>query len=213
MYFEELLAIVGDEPVFETGLLLAGDVNPGYVRRQLSDWVQTGKLWQLRRGLYMLAPPYQKVRPHPFVAANHLVSGSYVSLQAALAYYGHIPEYTPVITSVTTRRPGEWETPLGQFTYRHIRDDLFFSYEYVQVDDRQSAFIATPVKALLDLVYLQPGGDSEAFIESLRLQNLGRFNVDQVKWVAEQMGKPKLYRAARRIARLVAAEAEDYQTL
>lgn len=213
MYFEELLAIVGDESVFETGLLLAGNVNPGYVRRQLSDWVQTGKLWQLRRGLYMLAPPYQKVRPHPFVAANHLVSGSYVSSQAALAYYGHIPEYTPVITSVTTRRPGEWQTSLGQFTYRHIQSDLFFGYEYVQVDDRQFAFVATPAKALLDLIYLQPGGDSEAFIESLRLQNLDRFDVDQVKRVAGQTGKPKLYRAARRIARLAVAEAEDYQTL
>ena len=59
MEFQELLHVVGDEPLFETGLLLAGDVNPDNVRRQLSRWTAAGKLYQLRRGLYALAPPYQ----------------------------------------------------------------------------------------------------------------------------------------------------------
>jgi hypothetical protein len=36
MRFEDLLEIVDREPVFETGLLLAGDVDPADVRRQLS---------------------------------------------------------------------------------------------------------------------------------------------------------------------------------
>jgi hypothetical protein len=36
MKFQRLLEIVGDEPVFEAALLLAGDVNPANVRRQLS---------------------------------------------------------------------------------------------------------------------------------------------------------------------------------
>jgi hypothetical protein len=31
MKFEELLTAVGDEPLFETGLLLAGDVDPAAV--------------------------------------------------------------------------------------------------------------------------------------------------------------------------------------
>ncbi len=35
---ERLIEIVGDEPVFETGLLLAGDVDRANVRRQLSRW-------------------------------------------------------------------------------------------------------------------------------------------------------------------------------
>jgi len=70
MNFERLLRIVGDEPVFETGLLLAGEVDPRHVRRQLSRWVRAGRLYQLRRGLYALAPPYRKVKPHPFLIAN-----------------------------------------------------------------------------------------------------------------------------------------------
>lgn len=40
MEFTTLLEIVGDEPVFETALLLAGDVDPRDVHRQLSRWVR-----------------------------------------------------------------------------------------------------------------------------------------------------------------------------
>ncbi|MFH1314516.1 MAG: type IV toxin-antitoxin system AbiEi family antitoxin domain-containing protein, partial [Candidatus Eisenbacteria bacterium] len=78
MEFLELIEIVGDEPVFETGLLLAGEVDPADVRRQLSRWTKAGRLYQLRRGLYALAPPFQKVKPHPFLIANRMVRASYV---------------------------------------------------------------------------------------------------------------------------------------
>ncbi len=83
MKFEELLTVVGDEPLFETGLLLAEDVDANDVRRQLSRWIQSGRIRKLRRGLYTLAPPYQNVVPHPFLITNALVPGSYVSLQSA----------------------------------------------------------------------------------------------------------------------------------
>ena len=36
MNFEQLLALVGDEPLFATSLLLAGEVNPDYLRVQLT---------------------------------------------------------------------------------------------------------------------------------------------------------------------------------
>ena len=117
-----------DEPVFETGFLLAGEVDPADVRRQLSRWVKGGRLLQLRRGLYALAPPYRKVTPHPFVVANRLVRGSYVSLQSALAYHGLIPEHVPVTTSMTTGRPQRRENPLGSFEYHHVRKDLLTGY-------------------------------------------------------------------------------------
>ena len=79
MEFTRLLEIVGDEPVFQTGLLLAGDANPASVRRQLARWTKARRLYQLRRGVYALAPPYQRVRPHPFHVANRMVRASYVS--------------------------------------------------------------------------------------------------------------------------------------
>ena len=41
MTFNELVEIVADEPLFETGLLLAGAVDPADLRRQLSRWTRT----------------------------------------------------------------------------------------------------------------------------------------------------------------------------
>jgi predicted transcriptional regulator of viral defense system len=208
MFFEELLTIVGQEPVFDTGLLLAGDRDPNYLRRQLSEWIKTGKLWQLRRGLYALAPPYQKVIPHPFLVANRLVSGSYASTQAVLAYFGLIPEYAVAKTSVTTRRPGLWQTPLGDFYYRRIRPELFFGYERLQVAREQYAFIATGEKALLDLIYLTPGGDDADYLKSLRLQNLERLDLLTLQRMAEKIEKPKILRAVETIAALSMSESE-----
>lgn len=213
MYFEELLEIVDREPVFETGLLLAGHINPDYLRRQLVEWVNTGKLWQLRRGLYAVAPPYQKVQPHPFLVANRIVKGSYVSLQAALDYYGHIPEVVSAVTSVTTRRPEERETPLGHFLYRHVRSGIFYGYQRYQVTPEQFAYVASPEKSLLDLVYLQPGGDDGGYLASLRLQNLDRFDLERLWALADGSGKPKIQRAAQAITDLVGLEIAGYEYL
>ena len=170
MKFDELLSIVEDEPVFDTSLLLSGDVDPAKVRKQLSRWASSGRLHRLRRGLYALAPPYRKVKAHPFLVANRMVRPSYVSLQSALAFHGLIPESVPVTTSITTGRPGEFSTPLGTFVFRHVRTPLFQGFREVEMDTLQPAFVATPEKGLLDLLYLEKGSDSEAYLAELRLE-------------------------------------------
>lgn len=213
MEFSELLQIVGSEPVFETGLLLVGDVDSAHVRRQLSRWTKAGRVYQLRRGLYALAPPFQKVRPHPFVVANRLVPGSYISLQSALAYYGLIPEAVPITTSVTARRPGRWSTPLGVYEYRHVKTELLFGYQRIDLGSDQQAFVATAEKALLDLVHLQPLGDTPACLSELRLQNLERLSLDQLHNQAARARSPKLCRAVDRITELAEAEAKEYEIL
>ncbi len=213
MDFEHLLHIVGDEPLFETGLLLAGAVDPLHVRRQLSRWVRAGRLIQLRRGLYALAPPYRKVKPHPFLIANRMARGSCVSLQSALAHYGLIPEYVPLVTSVTTGRPARWETPLGTFEFRHLKPDLFFGYHRLDLGGGQSAFIATPEKALLDLIYLTPGGDAPDYLRGLRLQNLERLDLTALRRMADRFARPKMRRAAEQIIALARVEAEEYEAI
>lgn len=213
MDFAGLLEIVGDEPAFETGLLLAGASDPNTVRQQLTRWTQAGRLFQLRRGVYALAPPYQKSRAHPFRLANLLVKGSYVSLQSALAYYDLIPEYTPSVTSVTTRRPAAWTTPLGNFEYRHIKSGLYYGYELTEPSPNQFAFVATPEKALLDLVYLTARADTLSYVAELRLQNLEQLKLEYLMKLAEQSGQPKLLRAARLIARRAEQEKAEFEQL
>ena len=105
MKWEELLRLVGDEPVFSSGLLLSGGTPERQIRIQLSRWVRAGRLHQLRRGLYVLAPPWRKVEPHPFLVSNRIRKGTYVSLQSALGWHGAIPEHVPVVTAVGPGRP------------------------------------------------------------------------------------------------------------
>jgi predicted transcriptional regulator of viral defense system len=206
MEFTHLLDIVGNEPVFETGLLLAGAVDSKDVRRQLSRWTKAGRLYQLRRGLYALAPPFQKVKPHPFVVANRMMRSSYVSLQSALGYYGLIPDVVPVTTSITTDRPGQWQTPLGVYTFRHIKIERFVGYRLVDLGDNQQAFVASPEKALLDLVHLQPGGDSAEYLQELRLQGMERLDLEELQHQAELTSSQKLRRAAAFVIKLAQGE-------
>ena len=212
MKFDQLLAIVADEPLFETGLLLAGAVNPSTMRRQLVRWTQAGRLYQLRRGLYALAPPYRQVVPHPFLVANRLVRGSYVSGLSALAHAGMIPEYVPEVTSATAERPQFRQTPLGRFSFRHLKTDLLYGYQQVELARGQSAFVAAPEKALLDLIYLQPQGDAPAYINELRL-DLGAFDLKELDRLATIAARPKLLRAARRIRALARDAMLGYETL
>jgi len=212
MKFDDLLASVSKQPFFETGLLLAGEVDPADVRRQLSRWVQAGRVIQLRRGLYTLAAPYQQTPPHPFLIANSLLPGSYVSLQSALAYYGLIPEYVAQTLSMTTQRPSRWRNAAGNFRFHHIAPHLFFGYQQVTLTPSQDAFIALPEKALLDLVHLTPDGDNPAYLAELRLQNLERLDPQRLQKLASRAGKPKWLRAANRISALIEDEASTYTT-
>jgi predicted transcriptional regulator of viral defense system len=213
MKFKDVLTLLGQEPVFETGLLLAGAVAQADVQRQLSRWVQAKRIYQLRRGLYTIAPPYQKVAPHPFLVANRLVQGSYVSCQTALAYYGLIPEYVAITISVTTQRPGRWTTPVGHYEFRHIKLPLFTGYQRLEVIQGQWVYLARPEKALLDLAYLFPGADDPAYLQELRLQNLYQLDTDRLWEFATKANSPKLLRVAEQVVKMVQQEEADYEIL
>jgi predicted transcriptional regulator of viral defense system len=203
MKWEELLMHVANEPVFRTGFLAATGESLPALRMQLSRWVKAGKLIQLTKGLYTLAEPYSKVKPHPFVLANAMKKASYVSLESALGYFGFIPEHVPAVTSVTTLRPERMETPLGRFLFRRIKKSWFHGYSQVDLGPGQSAFVAAPEKALLDLIYLTPGADDCDYLLELRLQNLERLDREALVRTARNSGSRKLSRAADRLEQFI----------
>jgi hypothetical protein len=212
MEFDALLAKVKDLPLFSSNLLQVGDTLPAQVQKQLSRWVKSGKILQLRRGLYTLAEPYRKAAPHPFTIANQLLTPSYISLQSALAYYGMIPEAVPSVTSVTSRkRTQTFSTPLGHFSYRSLQPDLFSGFRLLDMSPTQRAFLARPEKALFDLIYLTPKGERLAFLKSLRLQNMDLLDLEWMQAFAAEIGKPKLARAVDNLAEM--APGERYQNL
>lgn len=203
MKYDQLLEIIGVEPILSSSMLVAGGMDPSDLGRQLSRWVKSGKLIQLRRGFYTLPEKYRKAPVHPFVVANALKRASYVSLQSALGHYGLIPEYVPSVTSVTTGRPGTYATTIGDFIYRHIKHELFAGYSVMDVGSGREAFVAKPEKALLDLLYLTPRSDTPAYLDELRLQNAGILNAGLLSELASVSGSRKLTRAVAGIMNII----------
>jgi len=202
MKFDELVELTGELVCFTTGFLTGGQ-DPRQIRLQLSRWVKDGRVIRLRKGVYVLAAPYRKVRVEPFCIANSLKRPSYVSAQSALAWYGLIPEYVAAVTSVTTGRPETIETPLGRYEYRHVKQSLFHGCRQVDLMEGQRTVVATPEKALLDLIYLTPGGDSPDYIRQLRLQNLDRLDTADLRNEAHHLKNCKLMRASEAIIDVV----------
>lgn len=195
MEFETFLKQVRGLAVIESENISEGFSSRNALEVQLTRWAKQGKLVQLRRGLYVLSELYRKVDPFEFFLASVIKRPSYISLEKALEYHNLIPEGVATFTSVTTQRPGRYATRLGTFDYRHLRVFLFWGYEAVTVR-HETAFVALPEKALLDLFYLKPVRPSLDYLEGLRLQNMEKVNKARLLTFARRFKKPKVLQAA-----------------
>jgi predicted transcriptional regulator of viral defense system len=203
MKFRELLKLIGEEPIFTSSLLMAGNISASSVRQQISRWVSEDKILQIKRGLYAIARPYRNKESHPFLIANMIKKASYISLQSAMEYYDIIPEYAPNITSVTTGRPEEINIKPGKFIFKHLKKNLFWGYTEKEIVKGTSIFISTPEKALLDLIYFTPDSDNLGFIEELRLQSTEKIDIDLLMNYSKKFKKPKIERAAYLIKKII----------
>ena len=122
-----------------------------------------------------------------------------------MAFAGAIPEYVAETTSVTAGRPGVRTTVLGRFSFRHLKGSLMFGYRLTALGQGQSAFVAEPEKAVLDMVHLHPGGDRRPYLEELRL-DFDTLRLDRLDAFAAVAATPKLTRAAR-VLRDIACDA------
>lgn len=179
MTFDDLIKLIGQFPIVSPNLLTQKGLDDKYLKVQFSRWVNSGKLIRLRRGFYVLPEKYRKIQLFEPYIANQLKNPSYLSLEKALEFHGMIMEAVYVNTSVTTKRPCSYKTAFGEFEYRHVKTDLFWGYLPVTMN-KQTAFIATPEKALLDLVYLNKIKPNCGYIEGLRLQDLDKFSIKKL---------------------------------
>lgn len=121
--------------------------------QKILDMEKKGEVIRLKRGLYIMA----NAKPNPFLVANHLYGPSYVSRESALRYYGLIPEHVESITSVTTLRSKAFDNTLAHFSYLHLPMDYYSLDVCIQTEGEVSFQIASPQKALADLVVLTSG--------------------------------------------------------
>ena len=111
---------------------------------------------RLKKGLYVCNPEITGKILSTELIANHLYTPSYVSMSSALRYYGLIPEAVYTKQSMTLKHSKDFDTPLGRFEYTHISKKAF-SVGLTNIRKDGYAFvIATPEKALCDLIANSP---------------------------------------------------------
>lgn len=211
MKWYEFLKKAGNLPVIDVEILLAGVADTRPVKVQISRWVKSGKLIQVKRGIYLLSKDYRKKEVFEPYLASILMSPSYISLEKALEYHGLIPESVPVYTSVTTKRPAKYVTKAGVFSYRRVKKPLFWGYDSVSVD-KQTAFVAFPEKALLDLFYLNGMNIPPAYLKELRLQNTEKIDTARLLVFAKRFKSRGIMTAAKRVVKYITKEAENQKT-
>lgn len=126
-----------------------------YISRSL----KRKELIQLKKGLYISADFFNINRgdiSYSFYLANILRTPSYVSSWAALQYYNLATEVVHTITSVTLKTTRAYETKAGNFAYQSIKKELFSDFSLVK--GKFDFFIASPSKALFDLLYFKTRG-------------------------------------------------------
>ncbi|MBP5776310.1 MAG: hypothetical protein J6W56_02055 [Prevotella sp.] len=137
-------------------------------RNNLTRWCRKGLLVKLRNQYYAFSE-YRQMPEFSRYVANRMYAPSYISLHSALSFYGMIPEEVVQLTSVTTLKTAKFENAFGTFHYQNVKTPLFFGYEIRTMQNGRGLMFATPEKALLDLLYLNPYYKSEQDMEELRL--------------------------------------------
>ncbi len=145
-----------------------------------------GRLVRLKKGLFVVGERDSELPVSTEVIANHLCAPSYVSLHTALRFYGLIPEAVRITQSMTVKPATTFENVFGYFVYHHI-DRAAFSVG-IRLESIGSATftIATPEKALCDLIAVTRGvnlrylKDVRLFLEEdmrFDMEALSRFDV------------------------------------
>ncbi len=164
MRYLDLYNAFKDVPVFTLNEIRNIDHN--FHRPRLNEWQNKGYIKKITRGFYLF-PENIRGEKTLFEVANRIYNPSYISCETALAYYGLIPEGAYQMTSVTTLKSYLFQTPVGSFRYRSIIPRLFFGYEPIR-NNGNIYKIATPEKAILDMLYYHPELKQAEAIEGMR---------------------------------------------
>ncbi len=132
------------------------DITPNALRLAIKRAVDAQHLIQLKKGFYVWSAKDMGQPLSKLIVAGKLCAPSYISFESALSYHGLIPEAVYTTTSAhTQRRTKSFTTPLGDFSYQYIPSRSFpLGVRYETNTENDHFMMATPIKALLDLVFV-----------------------------------------------------------
>lgn len=142
----------------------------------------SGNILRLKKGLYVVSPEISRMELSVFLIANHIYGPSYVSMQTALRYYGLIPENVHSIQSMTLGLGRDYMNSLGTFLYTHVSEEYYNIGITIKDSCGVSFMIATPEKALCDLMVYTPNLNLRFQTEiSDYLEYDIRFDMDEIQ--------------------------------
>ena len=147
---------IGNIP-FDLGILSSLFPDTKHIREKARRLETDGTIIRLKRGLYVASPDETGKVINRQLLANHIYGPSYVSLQTALRHYGMIPERVHLVQSLTTKHGRSFETPVGNFIYENCNPEYFPIGVRPTTEDGVTYLIATPEKALCDLINYSKG--------------------------------------------------------
>lgn len=187
---------------FDYQALLQALKDYAYPRDKITDLLAKGVIVRVKKGLYVFGDDY-RTRPYSReILANLIYGPSCVSLEYALHYHGLTPEGSAALTSVTTKRGREFQTPAGLFLYRALPEAGFhIGVQRVELDDGRAFLLAGPEKALADKFRSDRGlqlrsrrGCLEYLLDSLRIEaeDLSRLDIDLLGRLAAAYQSPRV---------------------
>lgn len=167
----------------------------------ITRMLNAGELIRVKKGIYVFGKLYAN---HPFsleILANMIYGPSYISREYALSFYGIIPEAVHEIMSMCCTRNKIFETPVGRFSYRYLNKDRYaIGVQRIEIRDGVYANIATPEKALADMIYsrneniLDEAELSLTLTEDYRIDNseIAKLRVTAMEKIADRYNNPTI---------------------
>lgn len=202
MSVEQNLEKYEGQPITQSILI---DLLKDYLRphNKIRELEKKNILTPVRRGLYIIGPALKSEKPSLYALANHIYGPSYISQEAALSYWGLIPEQVTTVSSMTTGSTKTFRTPVGLFQYIRMRLPYYsYGIKMVKSATNETVLMASPEKAICDIIVVRTGvllrsiSQTQLFLEEdLRIEREALRNLDRsamMSWIAEAPKKSSL---------------------
>lgn len=173
---------------------------------KLSRMVKNGEYIKIVKGLYETNPSTPG-----YLLAGSIYGPSYLSFEFALAYHGLIPEAVYTFTSATfdKKKKKKFETHFGTFTYRDVPREVYHLGVEVVREGDYPFWIASPEKALCDVLYTKSPVDNQKELQSLLFddmrideQEFGKLNYNDILILNEKYHSTNVQKLTRIIWRI-----------
>jgi predicted transcriptional regulator of viral defense system len=151
--------------------------------RRLGRLEEAGLVRRIQRGLWTLDPKLDPRVVGPYLTAP---LPAYISLFSALAEHGMVEQIPRQIYLASVGRPRRIVTILGIYVVHQLTPELFGGFEGTE----GRGFLATPEKALFDLVYVRAATGSRAHLPELHLSE--SFDRGEIERWTQRIRSPRL---------------------